>query len=167
MTKSERMAFVLHTRKGRCLAKAAEILAPFAGALIVLAGIWFVETRFFPVITDWQLEYIQRHGGAFHMGGVLRKARTCELVSTDVLAVPRNPLAPRVTVYRVAPHEFAGSQVSTGLSEWGPWSVMVPKALDANRDKIDRIEVVGVHRCHAFWLQETLYGAVPIDRIPR
>ena len=40
----------------------------------------------------------------------------------------------------------------------------VPKTLIKYKDELAGIEVVGRHRCHALWVQETLF--VPIERVP-
>lgn len=53
-----------------------------------------------------------------------------------------------------------------GLHAWVPWEVKIPKTLIKYKDEIAGIEVVGRHRCHALWVQETLYGFVPIERVP-
>lgn len=166
MSREERISFLLHTRVGAVLLKAAEILAPVLGALAVLFLIWNVETRFFPVVQEWALETVEREDGHYLLEGSLRKVRACELVATSVVAVPRQPLAPSILIYQIRPDELVGANAPTGLSTWGPWRMSIPKKFSENIDKIAFIEVVGHHRCHAMWTQETLYGRVPIERLP-
>jgi hypothetical protein len=158
--------WIMASRNGRMILKMLEMAAFFVGMLMMGFIFYMVETRFMPIITGWELQYIQRDGDKYHMGGVLRKERACELVATEVMAVPKMPLMPRQTVYRIKPHDFNGAQVPTGYHMWGPWDVQVPAVFNTNRGDIAFLEVVGIHRCHAFWLQQTLYGRIRMEEMP-
>jgi hypothetical protein len=166
MTKAERIEFFLHTRLGLFLIRAAELLAPVVGAVAMMFIIWNVETRFFPVIEDWEIERVEAVNGHLILEGHLKKNRACDLIATSVMAVPRAPFAPRVLIYQLKPHELLGGNAPTGFSTWGPWMVQVPEKLVRYRDQIAYLEVVGHHHCHALWHQETVYGRVPMERLP-
>lgn len=125
-----------------------------------------VETWLFPVVRNWDLQLVERIDDSYILKGTMNKVRACELIATNVMAVPKNPVYPRVLLYRVRPDEIDGGNAPTGFSQWGPWAMKIPKAFSDLRSQIDYIEVVGTHRCHAFWVQETLYGRVSLERLP-
>lgn len=167
MTAGEFIAhWIMCSRNGRLILKGLEAAAFVLGMVIMGWVLYMVETRFFPVVTGWKLEYIEKRDGQYHMGGVLRKERACELIATDVMAVPKMPLLPRQSIYRIKPFEFPGAQVATGYTQWGPWDMDIPAAFTKHRDQIAFIEVVGIHRCHAFWMQETVYGRIRTEDLP-
>ena len=157
--------WLLETSTGKATLWALERLAFLAGALVMLWCFYMVETRFNPVITGWTLDYVKRADADVVLGGTLRKERACELLSTSVMAVPRTPLAPRQLIYQIKPHEIVGGNVPVGFSTWGPWRIEIPKEVFERADAISFFEVVGHHRCHAAWTQETLYGRIPVERV--
>jgi hypothetical protein len=168
VTRADRLAnWLSWTYRGQIALWLLERLSFLAGMLFVLTILYFVEARFFPVITGWKLEYITKTDNVYTMGGVMKKERPCELLHTSVSAVPKIPLAPKVLIYQVQPNEIMGAGGPVGTFTWGPWSVNVPKQLMTKFDWIEAIEVVGHHRCHMLWTQETVYGRVPAERLPK
>lgn len=168
MSRLDRVAYWLGwTYRGQIVFWVIERLAFGLGVVLMALALQAVERRFFPVITDWSLDYITREANRYTMGGTMRKDRACELLHTSVMAIPKVPLAPRVLVYQVNPNEILGAGGPVGDFTWGPWTVRVPEALMGRLDWIDAIEVVGHHRCHALWTQETVYGRVPVERLPQ
>jgi hypothetical protein len=168
VSKVDRLAnWLSWTYRGQIALWAMERLAFVIGMFIALFGVYTVENKFFPVISNWQLEYITRENNTYTMGGVMRKDRACELLHTSVMAVPKIPVAPRVLVYQVQANEIIGAGGPVGMFTWGPWTVKVPDTLMGKLDWIESIEVVGHHRCHALWTQETVYGRVPVERLPK
>lgn len=159
-------SWLLHATKGRIVLWWLERAAFVFGLLVSGWMLYMVEHHFFPVIKDWKLGYIHKKDGNFVLGGTLYKTRACELISTSVMAVPNMPLVPRQLIYQVKPSEVLGGNAPTGFVTWGPWEVAIPKALMEHRDKIAFLEVVGHHRCHALWTQETLYGTVRVEDLP-
>lgn len=158
--------WLLTCTRGRMVLWWLERAAFMLGLLVSGWMLYMVEHHFFPVVKDWKLAYIYKQNGHFVLGGTLYKPRACELISTSVMAVPKAPLLPRQLVYQVKPHEVLGGNAPTGFVTWGPWEVAVPKALVTHRDEIAFIEVIGHHRCHALWTQETLYGVVRVEELP-
>lgn len=154
------------TVRGRWALWAFERVAFAVGALVTLWCMYQVETRFAPVIANWSLDYVEKRGDTYVVGGQLYKTRPCELVATSVMAVPKAPLVPRQLVYQIKPSEILGGNAPTGHSTWGPWQIPIPKTLLAHRDEVSYLEVVGTHRCHALWSQESVYGIVPMERLP-
>ncbi len=160
------LLWLVATKRGRIVIWLLERGAFAIGALITLWCIYQIETRFMPVITKWSINPVIRVADDYILSGTMNKTRPCELVSTSVLAVPNIPLAPRVLLRQIKPGEIDGGNIPTGVSTWGPWTMHIPEAFVKNRDKIAYIEIVGSHRCHALWTQETLYGTVRVEQLP-
>jgi len=168
MSRADRMAYWLAwTFKGQVVWWLIERAAFVFGMAVMAVLLHNVETRFFPVIKDWSLDYITRDGNSYTMGGQMRKERACELLHTSVMAVPKIPMAPKVLVYQVQANEILGAGGPVGKFVWGPWTVKVPEKLMGKLDWVESIEVVGHHRCHMLWTQETVYGRVPVERLPK
>lgn len=154
------------TSWGRLIRRVISFFVPLLAFIATLWIIQEIERRFFPVISQWTLDYIDRRGDYLVMGGKLYKSRTCELVNTLVVGVPKNSLSPRVLIHQVSPSELTGADVTVGLHMWGPWEIRIPAILQQYKDQIGGIEIVGRHRCHVLWMQETVYGFVPIEKVP-
>jgi hypothetical protein len=159
-------SWLLGCARGRIILWWLERAAFAVGVLVTGWILYGVEHHFFPVIRDWQMTYIHKVDGRYVLGGSLVKSRACELISTSIMAVPKVPLAPRQLVYQIKPAEILGGNAPTGFTTWGPWEMAIPKPLLQQRDQISFLEIVGHHRCHAMWTQETVYGTVPIERLP-
>lgn len=158
--------WLLDTNTGGVVLWLLERVALVVGALCALFIVYSVERHFAPVIKDWRLDYVERVDGDYVIAGTMFKSRACELISTSVMAVPKASLAPRHLIFQIKPNEIIGGNAPTGSSTWGPWQVPIPKGLLEQRDKIAFLEVVGHHKCHGLWSQETLYGRVPMERLP-
>jgi hypothetical protein len=158
--------WLLQSRRGPLVMRIASKLAPVVAMLAVLFMVRQTEMMFFPVIKDWRMESITRDGNRFVVNGSMRKARPCELVNTSVVAVMSNPLFPSRLLYQIAPEEILGGNSPVGLHTWGPWSMPIPPEFLKYREHIDHIEIVGHHRCHLLWNQETIYGQIPVEQIP-
>lgn len=167
MTNFEFIAhWIATTRKGWMLLKVMEFICFVVGVLIAIWAVYMIETRFFPVIKGWQLDYVARAGDTYTLSGSMHKTRVCELISTNVLSVPKTPLAPRVLLYKISPQDIDGGNAPTGHMQWGPWTMQIPQSFLSRRDEIAFIEVVGIHRCHAWWNQETYYGRITMEQLP-
>ena len=158
--------WLLETRSGKLAMWCIERTAFLVGALLMLWAVYMVETRFIPVIDKWRLDYVDREGDHYVMGGVMHKQRACELIATSIMAVPAQRFAPRILIYQIKPHELNGGNAPTGYSTWGPWRLAIPQTFLDQREHISFLEVVGHHRCHGFWTQETLYGRVSVEMLP-
>ena len=166
MTKADRWALLaLHSAHGRALLAMARGMAMLTGALIVAAILYFVDTRMFPVIEHWTLQAAVREGDTLTISGHMYKGRACEHLSTYIVALPENRLHPRKTIYRIDPNEISGGQMPKGHYEWGPWSMDLPAAV-LTGGQWRGFEVLGLHRCHAFWTHETIYGRVSVEMLP-
>lgn len=159
--------WLFETTHGIVVRKLISVFAPILSALAVLWMIYQTETRFFPVIDSWKLEYAERSGPQMvTVGGVFRKTRACELISTTVVAVPKLPLIPKRTMFNIKPDEIIGGNAATGTTTWGPWEFKIPAVYQVHKDSIAYLEVVGHHRCHALWIQETVYGQILPSQLP-
>lgn len=172
MTRSNRavaewlVVWLSTTRLGKVAVWIAESVAFALGALMMMFVLYHAETRLLPVISQWTLNPVVRDGGNYILSGTMVKTRPCTLLATSIMAVPKQPLAPRVTLYQIKPQEIDGGQLPTGKSTWGPWTMKIPQAFIEHRDKIAWIDVIGHHRCHGFWDQETYYGRVEMGALP-
>ncbi len=158
--------WLFETRTGRIarwLLRFSATVVGFMGALFIIQQ---TETRFFPVVTQWKLNSIEQVDDTYVVQGEMVTARSCEHLSTSIMAVPNVPLVPRVMLHQIKPGEIIGGHSPVGFGTWGPWAMHIPPAFAANRDKIDRIEIIGHHRCHLLWAQDTVYGSIPVGRIP-
>lgn len=158
--------WMLESYRGRLVLWLVEWMSLFLGVMLAGWVMYQSEHYAFPVIKDWKLDSVERVNGYWMVKGTMRKVRACELVATSVMAVPKAPLAPRQLVYQLKPSEILGGNAPTGFVTWGPWQMEIPKALLQHRDQISFLEVVGHHRCHALWTQETFYGAVRMEDLP-
>lgn len=164
------MEFLAHTittsKRGWLMLRLIEYVCFFIGVVIAVWSTYIIETRFFPVIKDWKLDTVIRQKDTYTLSGSMFKDRTCELISTNVMAVPKMHLAPRVLLYKIDPNDIDGGNAPVGHTTWGPWTMDIPQAFLKHRDEISFIEVVGMHRCHAFWVQETIYGTIRMEQLP-
>ena len=164
---TDTLALWLTSSKGGKVALwVAESVAFGLGALMMGFVMYHGERMFFPVITEWKIDPVVRSGNQYVLSGTMVKHRPCTLVATSVMAVPKAPLLPRVTLYQIKPTEIDGGNIPTGHGTWGPWAMNIPKAFLDNRDKIAWIDIIGHHRCHGFWDQETYYGRVEMAQLP-
>lgn len=158
--------WIYRTQTGRVVLRLLEIAAFFLGGLLTMWLCYRTEMTFFPVVEDWSLDYVVKEAdGSYTVGGALRKERACELIAVNVLAVPKEHFEPRIPVLSIHPKNIIGGQIPTGFSQWGPWNTQLPKDMLKIRQKVDYLEVVGTHKCHAFWEQETVYGSIPMERL--
>jgi hypothetical protein len=160
------VAWLMKDAKGKVALWFIERIAFFIGATVWLWIVYTVEIRFFPVITHWSVDYIHKEGNHYVAGGVMTKERQCELLSVNIMAVPKVPLVPRTLIHQVKPETVLGGNMPVGKSTWGPWRMPIPPTLTENLDRISHFDVVGVHQCHAFWEQESLYGRIEIKQLP-
>lgn len=159
------ICWLYDTARGKVILWVLERMAFALGAIVMLWAVAELESRLAPVVTNWSMDYAERRGDVIVLGGRLKKNRACELVSTSVMAVPKRALAPRRLIWQAKPHEIMGGNTPTGLTTWGPIEIRIPAALLQNQNEISYLEVIGIHRCHALWSQETHYGTVEVSRI--
>lgn len=139
---------------------AVNAVAPVFGFVVALWIIWNVETRFYPVVTDFHVSSIVKTDGGYTAYGELRKTRSCEFLGLTIYAHREN--APKLLVAQYKKDIF-GSDVGTGHQTWGPWTANLPAAVS----RFDHLEIQGTHRCHALWLQTTEYANMAIKELPQ
>jgi hypothetical protein len=132
------------------------IFGPCIGALIAFFAIYQTEVRFFPVVTNFKIEVLQKEIGDYVVSGTYKKQRPCEFVATNIIAV--GPNIPATLIHQVKLTDI-GANISTGLIQWGPYRIPEPKSFNG----MTEVRIIGVHRCHVFWSQETVYGVFPIE----
>lgn len=135
-------------------------VAPAFGLLVSLWLCWNIETRFFPVVTDFKVSQIISTADGHMAYGELHKARSCEFLGLTIYA--HSDGRPKLLLGQFKKDIF-GSDVGTGHQTWGPWTMQFPPALG----KYDHIQIQGTHRCHALWLQTTEYFSMPVKELPR
>ena len=130
-------------------------------ACLTMLGIYFVERRFLPVVEDWHVTSIRAVPGAIEVSGSFRKLRDCELVQTNVILLRGQSPALVLAQIDGEAGYGPGTNVPEGHIQWGPMRLPAPPHLLRAMDDYDVIKVVGRHRCHLLWPQETIYGYVP------
>jgi len=122
------------------------------GMMVGLAICNLIETRFFPVVTDFKLTYFEKTANGVVVSGTMNKRRSCKLIATNVYGV--NPKREKTLLFTFkGDHELA--QISTGKQAWGPVAIKLYGPIDA-----ETIAVEAAHQCHPLWQQETNYGLI-------
>lgn len=132
--------------------------AQAAGAALVLTALYFAETRFWPVVQDFEITRIEKSERGFVFYGELNKARPCEFVGMTVYGITPDGKRGAIVQFR---NDLFGANVGSGQQSWGP--VVVP-VIDTRYRWAD---IQATHRCHPLWLQTTNYATLDLSRIPR
>lgn len=141
--------------------KTLSAFMPIFGFLVTFWVIYNVETRFFPVVKDFHVDYVVKDpDGGFTAGGALLKARPCEFLGLTIYGVRGEE--PKLIVGQYKKDIF-GADVGHGFQSWGPWSMRLPGALMS----MDKLQVMGTHRCHALWVQTSVYTEINIKELQR
>lgn len=129
-----------------------DLFAPTLGFLMTLWIVYNVETRFFPVVSDFQIQAIiqNQKDKKLILWGTLDKKRSCELLN---LSVYRHPGSEPMELLIQYQKNILGADAGVGPQTWGPIPVYFPTHV---KDE-DEIEIIALHRCHAVWLQQTQY----------
>jgi len=138
--------------------KIAHIFLQLVGAALMFAFVWFVETTYFPVVKDFKVDYINRVGNTYTAGGTLDKARACEFIGLTLYGTKGGEPKILLTQYK---KDVFGSDVGQGKQTWGPWSVQFPSAMT----EMDQLEIMASHKCHAFWIQTTIYTKIDMKML--
>jgi len=134
--------------------------APFVGAMVGLFVTYQVEMTFLPVVTDFKLTGMFKVANGYQVTGSYDKRRSCELISTSLLAISSDPQQPAKLLHQLK-HQDAGANLPVGLVNWGPYVFAAP----ASFDNATHIKAVSLHRCHALWLHQTDYITIPISAL--
>lgn len=138
--------------------KIAHVFLELVGAALMFVTLWFIETTYFPVVKDFKVDYVTRHGNTFTAGGTLDKSRACEFVGLTLYGTKDGQPKMLLTQYK---KDIFGADVGQGKQTWGPWSVQFPSEMI----EMDKLEVMGSHRCHAFWMQTTIYTKFDVKKL--
>jgi hypothetical protein len=133
------------------------------GGLFMLAAFYLtplagrVEGQLFPVATDVRITATERTGTTWtRFWGGFDKVRDCDFVRIDwALQIGEN--------YAVADFRFdEGPKIRyEGGEDFGPWAVQL-----STEQLQERGYAVVFHRCHPFWLTETLFYKGPVATGP-
>jgi hypothetical protein len=140
------------------LVKIAHFFLQCVGAILMFGFLWFTETTFFPVVKDFKILNLTQNGSLYTVSGTLNKTRACEFVGLTLYAVKGDEPKILLTQYK---KDVFGADVGNGKQTWGPWSVELP-SLMLNASEI---QILGTHRCHAFWLQTTEYARLDLKTL--
>ena len=132
--------------------------AQAAGAALVLTVLYFAETRFWPVVTDFQVHKVERTESGISFSGDLVKGRPCEFVGLTVYGIKADGKRAIMNQFKT---DIFGANVGTGAQSWGP--VTVP-GIDPT---FHFAEVQATHRCHPLWLQTTTYIRFDLSKVPQ
>ncbi len=147
----------------RSAALALQMFAPFAGIALGLLATYQLEMAFWPVVTNFQVASIAKAPGGYVVTGSYHKRRSCELISTSLLAVnAAAPDAPAQLLHQLK-HQDAGANLPVGPVAWGPYTFSAP----ASFGPATHIKAISLHRCHALWLHQSHYTTLPVSALPR
>ena len=147
----------------RAAAVLLHIFAPFVGIALGLWATWHIEMAALPVVTDFAVTSISKTGNTYSVTGLYNKRRSCELISTSVLAfAPSNPKLPAVLVHQIK-HQDPGANLPIGPVIWGPYLMTAP----ASFGQATHLKAISLHRCHALWPHESHYITLPLSALPR
>ena len=147
----------------RASAVLLHVFAPFVGIVLGLWATWHIEMAALPVVTDFAVTSISKNGNTYSVTGLYNKRRSCELISTSVLAfAPANPKLPAVLVHQIK-HQDPGANLPIGPVVWGPYLMTAPSSFG----QATHLKAVSVHRCHALWLHESHYITLPLSALPK
>jgi hypothetical protein len=127
-------------------------IAPAIGVLLVVWASYHIERWWMPVITDFQVERIERTPTGWLAWGSYNKRRVCELVSSNVVAYGDGPAT---LLLQVKPFD-----APLGHIAWGPFDI--PRAAKP----FTRVQVVSTHRCHPFWSTQAVYLDLDASQLP-
>lgn len=157
MSVNDKVWFCTQTRLGRAMVALIYFMAQVTGIFIAFFIIYQAEMRLFPVVSQFQITSIDKTPGAVAVSGTYTKARPCELLITNVLGVSLT--GPATLLHQIRPADD-GANLPTGKARWGPYKFSPP----ADWADTTHINVVGVHRCHALWSQQTVYASFPVEQ---
>lgn len=129
-----------------------DMIAPVFGIAMVIWIFWNVETRLFPIVTDFKIQSAYQTPNNFTAIGTLNKRRNCEVVGMTIYKLYPGEMKPKMIIDQYRKDLFS-ADAGTGEHSWGPVSL----PLSASIDDQDEIQIVALHRCHALWLQQTEY----------
>lgn len=138
--------------------KIAHVFLQLVGAAIMFAVLWYAETTYLPVVKDFKVDYITRTGNTYTAGGTLDKVRACEFVGLTLYGTKDGEPKMLLTQYK---KDIFGSDVGQGKQTWGPWSVQFPAAMN----EMDKLEIMASHKCHGFWMQNTIYTTLDMRQL--
>jgi hypothetical protein len=157
MSVSDKVWFCTETRLGRAIVSLIYFLAQVVGVFLAFFVIYQVEMRWFPVVSAFQITDIKKLSPTVAVSGTYVKARPCELLITNVIGISAG--GPALLLHQVRPADD-GANLPTGKARWGPYTFSKP----ADWADTTHIQVVGVHRCHALWSQQTTYASFPVEQ---
>lgn len=131
-----------------------DMFAPAFGFVTLTWVLYNIETRFFPVVTDFEIQAVSKDNkGHYILAGVLDKERSCELLNLSVYKLDGDKPMELLVQFQ---KNILGADAGVGIQHWGPIPVSLPDILKVEDD----IEIIALHRCHALWLQESPYARV-------
>ena len=113
---------------------------PVLVAILTLATLKEIDTRFFPVITSFTITQQERTPAGITLQGALTKSRDCRFVEvvaySDSHPVTLSFLDTKSTYSRTATTQ-----------NWGPWLI---------HTQAKHVTISARHQCHALWDHTTL-----------
>ena len=139
----------------RILQRMAWHVGPVMAALLAFLIAKEIDTRLFPVVTDFSLTRLQPDAGGVTIQGTLHKRRDCRFVEVVAYGDESRPVQ---LTFLDRP---AGAQPTTRavrVQLWGPWHV----ASDGARI----VTLVARHECHALWDHSTILTSFAVREAP-
>jgi len=118
-----------------------------------------VETSFFPVINEFEIQHIHEVNNGIQIAGTMNKVRSCKFrdmmvyIETDQLTHPVaadfvfNDPASRLSTRAAIPQA------------WGPWVIFIPYKYDRAS-----LNLFVTHSCHSFYTTHTKLASFDLTR---
>jgi len=133
---------------------------PFVLGVLIVLGANRLEHWFLPVVKDFVVVDLHNDGATLTMSGYMRKSWSCDFVGVGTVGKTSNG---QIDLdMRFLDSDVHTKSRPTGTQGWGPWRISIPIT-----PTVHEIELVAAHRCHPFWMTQTVLANIPIDQPPQ
>lgn len=112
-------------------------------------GLKYVEPRLFPVVTDFEIQYINTRDNTLFISGVMTKSRDCKFDSVTIYDNALRP--PKLLDVRFLDTPSATTSRDEGFQAWGVWAV-TPESRN--------IIITARHECSTGTVKTVLFDGV-------
>lgn len=135
-------------------------MIPLLVVVTLLATARFIETTFFPIVTNFVVSTVTRTGENVILTGTLEKHRAgmCKFLATIAKGVYADGVHDEELPLRFLdnPRNQRANRPD-GFNNWGPWQIVVTPD-----SEVQAIQLTSVHQCHPLWTQRTYNATVPL-----
>lgn len=126
-------------------------VGPLLAALLVFVIAKEVDTRFFPVVADFEITSMRQDGAGVLIEGRLNKLRDCRFV--EVVAYG-DESSPAQVQFMDRPVGSLPTTRAVRVQLWGPWHIATGGAKS--------VTLIARHECHVLWDHSTTLTNFPV-----